>query len=149
MTNNAKKERIAKNFQMAFNQHFGYAKIKGILEIINLFSAFYAVVSKRFRTFAADISKTQTVRQSTRQIFSVGVLSEKSSWISHFLFLRTYNSKSNTYRCIDVPVVQMSVHRIMLIVEVVELAIGIDEIAIPAVGDGQAGGEVECEAVVA
>ena len=68
-----KTERIAKNFQMAFNQHFGYAKIKGILEIINLFSAFYAVVSKRFRTFAADISKTQTVRQSTRQIFSVGV----------------------------------------------------------------------------
>ena len=32
-----KTERIAKNFQMAFNQHFGYAKIKGILEIIIFF----------------------------------------------------------------------------------------------------------------
>ena len=68
-----KTERNAKNFQMACNQHFGYAKTEDNLEIINLFSAFYAVVSKRFRTFAADISKTQTVRQSTGQIFSVGV----------------------------------------------------------------------------
>ncbi len=42
-----KTERNAKNFQMACSQHFGYAKTDGNLEIINLFSAFYAVVSKK------------------------------------------------------------------------------------------------------
>jgi len=40
-------------------------------------------------------------------------------------------------------------HGIVLVVEVVELAIGIDEVAIPVVGEGQASGEVEGEAVVA
>ena len=65
-----KTERNAKNFQMACNQHFGYAKTEDNLEIINLFSAFYAVVSKRFRAFAAGMTKTQTVRLSTGQIFS-------------------------------------------------------------------------------
>jgi len=52
-----KTERNAKIFQMACNQHFGYAKTDGDLEIINLFSAFYAVISKRFRNFATDITK--------------------------------------------------------------------------------------------
>jgi len=43
----------------------------------------------------------------------------------------------------------MTMHGFVLVVEVVELPVGIDEIAIPVVGDGQAGGEVEGDAVVA
>jgi len=54
-----KTERNAKNFQMACNQHIGSVGTNGDLEIINLFSAFYVVVSKRFRNFASDITKRQ------------------------------------------------------------------------------------------
>ena len=57
--------------------------------------------------------------------------------------------QSHTYRCIDEPVVQVAMHGIVLVVEVVELAVGIDEVAIPVVGEGQASGEVEGKAVVA
>ena len=40
-------------------------------------------------------------------------------------------------------------HRIVPIVEVVELAIGIDEVAFPVVGDRKARGEIQGNTVVA
>lgn len=43
----------------------------------------------------------------------------------------------------------MAVHRVMLIVEVVELTIDIDEVSVPVVGDGKTRGEIQGHAVVA
>ena len=60
------------------------------------------------------------------------------------LFLEPY-----AYRCVDVPVVQMTIHSFMFVVEIVELTVGIDEVAVPVVGDRKARGEVQRNAVVA
>ena len=61
------------SFKIACCQHNDRAHKDENCEIINLFSMLYAAVSKRFSTSIADITKTQTVRQSTGQIVSVGV----------------------------------------------------------------------------
>jgi hypothetical protein len=68
-----KTERNAKNFQMACSQHFGYAKTNGNLKIINLFSAFYARISKSFRTFAPENNNRVPNMAEAGKIFSVGV----------------------------------------------------------------------------
>ena len=55
--------------------------------------------------------------------------------------------ESYTYCGIDVPVVEVAMHSVVLVVEVVELAIGTNEEAVPVVGDGGTTGEVECQMV--
>ena len=78
------------SFKIAYCQHNDRAHKDENFEIINLFSAFYAAVSKRFTTFIADITKIQTVRQSTGQIFSVGVPSIMRYFSASFLYLTSY-----------------------------------------------------------
>ena len=57
--------------------------------------------------------------------------------------------QSHAYRRIDVPVVQMTMLASMLVVKVIELSVGIDEVAFPVVSDRKARSEVQGKAVVA
>ena len=61
-------------------------------------------------------------------------------------------SESHAYRSIDIPVVQVAMHRVLgrlvAVVEGVELAVHIDKIAVPVVGDRQACREVHCHIII-
>lgn len=68
-----KSERRTIDFQMACIQHNTGSKNQSANVIINLFSAFYACVSKRFRIFAPDDHYRVPNRAEKGKTFSVGV----------------------------------------------------------------------------
>ena len=68
-----KSERWTRNFQMACIQHADSFKNQGAKEIINLFSAFYACISKSFRTFAPDNNNRVSSIAEIGLTFPVGV----------------------------------------------------------------------------